>query len=231
MNQQLAVNNLSDAQKLLIFFLCVKKEKKSAVRRSGLKYLSLNEQKLLIKTIREIKGRKAERDLVIVELILNTGLRVSEVVGLTVGDIRNKEKLYIRPETSKFCRGRFIPLNKHIQDVLRHFLKLKLSLLKESINDEGPLFISKKRNSLSKRALQNIVEYWMLKAGLTTTKGGKIVPLYSVHSLRHTFAKRMRERGITLEAIQKLLGHSSLASTGIYAEATFEEMKEAVAVL
>jgi site-specific recombinase XerD len=226
MNQQLAINSL-------IFLLCLKKEQKEkeTIRKSGLKYLSLNEQKLLMKTICEIKGKKAERDLVIVELILNTGLRVSEVVGLTVGDVRNKEKLYVRPEIAKGSKGRFIPLNKHIQDVLRRFMKLKVSSLRESVNDEASLFISRKKNPLFKRSLQNVIEFWMLKAGLTTTRDGRVVPLYSVHSLRHTFAKRMRERGIPLEAIQKLLGHSSLASTGIYAEATYEEMEDAVNVL
>lgn len=196
-----------------------------------MKYLSLNEQKLLLKTVKSFKGKKVERDTVIIELILNTGLRASEVVGLTVGDIRNKEKLFIRPEIAKRSKGRFIPLNKHIQDILRHFMKLKLSLLRESINDESSLFISKKKNSLSKRSLQNVIEFWMLKTGLTTTRDGRIVPLYSVHSLRHTCFKRMRERGVALEVIQKLAGHSSLASTGIYCEATYQEMEEAVAVL
>jgi site-specific recombinase XerD len=235
MNQQLAVNSFTEDEqkKLLIFLLYLKKEqkKKKAVRKSGLKYLSLNEQKLLMKTIRETKGKKAERDLVIVDLILNTGLRVSEAVGLTIADVRNKEKLYVRPEIAKRSKGRFIPLNKHIQDVLRHFMKLKLSLLRESINDESNLFISKKKNPLSKRSLQNVIEFWMLKTGLTTTRDGRIVPLYSVHSLRHTCFKRMRERGIALEVIQKLAGHSSLASTGIYCEATYEEMESAVNIL
>lgn len=227
MQQQLAVNSLMT----LLLLLCLKKEKKTVARKAGLRYLSLTEQKLLMKTIKETKGKKADRDLVIVELILNTGLRASEVIGLIVGDIRNKEKLFLRPEIGKRCKGRFIPLNKHIQDVLRHFMKLKLSLFRESISDDAFLFISKKKNPLSKRALQNVIEYWMLRTGLTTTKNGKVVPLYSVHSLRHSCFKRMRERGIALEVIQKLAGHSSLSSTGVYVEPTDAEIEEAVAAL
>jgi site-specific recombinase XerD len=54
------------------------------------------------------------------------------------------------------------------------------------------------------------------------------VALYGVHSCRHTFAKRLLERGVKLPTVQKLLGHASLASTGIYTEASWEEMVEAV---
>ena len=196
-----------------------------------MKYLSLNEQKQLLRTVKSFKGKRAERDTVIIELILNTGLRASEVIGLTVGDVRNREKLYVKPETAKRNKGRFVPLNKHIQAVMREFLKLKLSIFRESINDEASLFISRKKNPLAKRSLQNCIEHWISKAELTTSNNGKKIPLYSVHSLRHTFAKRMRERGIGLEIIQKLLGHSTLASTGIYAEPTYEEQELAVNVL
>jgi len=55
-----------------------------------------------------------------------------------------------------------------------------------------------------------------------------VVPLYSVHSLRHTFAKRMTSRGVKPQTVQKLLGHASLASTGIYTEASWEELVDAV---
>lgn len=195
-----------------------------------MKYLSEQEAKRLIKTVRERKGYKAARDLMIINLILNTGLRACETVGLTVGDVRNKEKLYVRPETAKRSKARFVPINKFTQGALKSFFRLKLQA-GESINEAAPLFISKKKNLLSKRALQDLIEAWILRSGLTTTKDGKIIPLYSVHSLRHTCFKRMRERGVGLEVIQKIAGHSSLASTGIYTEATYDEMEEAVGCL
>lgn len=195
-----------------------------------MKYLSEQEEKRLLRTVREIKGVKAARDLMLVNLILNTGLRAGEVVGLTVGDVRNKEKLYVRPEIAKRSKERFIPINKFTQGALKYFFRLKLQC-GESINEMAPLFVSKKKNPLSKRALQDLMEAWVMRAGLTTTKDGKVVSLYSVHSLRHTCFKRMRERGVGLEVIQKLAGHSSLASTGIYTEATYEEMEEAVGCL
>lgn len=192
-----------------------------------MKYLTEKEEKALLRTVKEIKGEKAERDRVILELLLGTGLRAAELVGLNVGDLRNKEKLHVRPEIAKRGKERFIPVSADLQRIMKAFFRDKLTR-KESIRDDAPLFVSRNGNRLSKRSLQELVEGWLVRAGLTTTKGGKTVALYSAHSLRHTCFKRMQERGVKLTTIQKIAGHASLASTGIYTEATWEEMVEAV---
>jgi site-specific recombinase XerD len=194
-----------------------------------MKYLTQDEQKTLIKTVRETKG--AERDAVIIETLLNTGLRAGELVSLSVGDVRNKLRLYVQPAMAKRNSGGFIPLNVKIQDTLRTWIKMKLTILHESIEDAAPLFVTRLGAPLTKRALQLIVEKWVTKAGLTTMKGSQIVALYSTHSLRHSFAKRMQERGVPLTTIQKILRHSSLASTGVYTEASDAELDEAAHVL
>jgi site-specific recombinase XerD len=199
-------------------------------RRRKMKYLSLEEQKQLLKTVKETKG--AERDHVIVEILLHTGLRVSELVAVNVGDVRNKSRLYVQPEAMKNGRGRFVPLNVWIQDTLRKWIAHKMSVLHEGIEDTAPLFVTKGGRRLTRQDLtQSVIEKWMLRAGLTTTRAGAIAALYSSHSLRHTCFKRMRERGVSLEVIQKIAGHKSLASTGIYTEASDQEVNEAVHVL
>lgn len=192
-----------------------------------MKYLAVGEEKTLLRTVREIKGKKAERDRIIIETLLNTGLRAAELVGMDVGDLRNKEKLYVRPEIAKGGKGRFIPVSADLQRMLKGFFRDKLQW-KESIRDDAPLFVSRNGGRLSKRSLQELVEYWFIRAGLTTTKKGAVIALYSVHSLRHTCFKRMQERHVELTTIQKIAGHATLASTGIYTEATWEEMVEAV---
>ena len=192
-----------------------------------MKYLTEKEEKALVKTVREIKGRRAERDRVIIELLLGTGLRAAELVGLNVGDLRGKEKLYVRPEIAKGGKGRFVPVSVDLQRLLKGFFRDKLAW-GESIRDEAPLFVSRQSGRLSKIALQKRVQGWVIRAGLTTTLEGRTVALYGVHSCRHTFAKRLLERGVKLPTVQKLLGHASLASTGIYTEASWEEMVEAV---
>ncbi len=189
-----------------------------------MKYLTEKEEKCLLKTVREIKGKKAERDAVIIDFMLATGVRAAELVGLNVGDVRGKEKLHIRAEIAKRGKERFVPISADAQRLMKRFVSGKLSR-KESIRDDSPLFISRSGGRLAKRSLQELVEGWMIRAGLIASTGDA---LYSAHSLRHTCFKRMQERGVALTTIQKIAGHASLASTGIYTEATWEEMQEAV---
>ncbi len=189
-----------------------------------MKYLTETEEKTVLKTVREIKGTKAERDAVIIDFLLSTGLRAAELVGLNVGDVRGKEKLHVRAAIAKRGKERFIPVCVDAQRLMKRFISGKLTR-KESIRDDAPLFISRTGGRLSKRSLQELVEGWMIRAGLTASTGEA---LYSVHSIRHTCFKRMQERGVALTTIQKIAGHASLASTGIYTEATWEEMTEAV---
>jgi len=173
-----------------------------------------------------------ERDRVIIEMLLNTGLRASELCAVNVGDVRSKFRIYIQPEAMKNGRGRFVPLNVRIQDILRRWIAHKMSVLHEPIGDSVPLFLTKGGRRLTRQDLtQSIIEKWIVRSGLTTTRNGEIVALYSSHSLRHTCFKRMRERGVSLEVIQKIAGHKSLASTGIYTEASDQEVDEAVHVL
>lgn len=189
-----------------------------------MKYLTENEERKLLKMVGSIKGKKAERDAVIIGFLLDTGLRAMELVGLNVGDVRNKEKLHVRCEIAKRGKERFIPICSDAQRMIKRFISQKLKQ-KESIRDDAPLFLSRTGDRLSKRSLQELVEGWMILSGLIASTGGA---LYSTHSLRHTCFKRMQERGILMTTIQKLAGHSSLASTGIYTEATWEELTEAV---
>lgn len=189
-----------------------------------MKYLTEKEEKTLLKTVREIKGWKAERDAVIIDFLLSTGLRAAELVGLNVGDVRNKEKLHVRAEIAKRGKERFVPICADAQRLMKRFISAKLAH-KESIRDDAPLFVSRNSGRMVKRSLQLLVKGWMIRAELTASTGQA---LYSAHSLRHTCFKRMQERNVALTTIQKIAGHASLASTGIYTEATWEEMVEAM---
>lgn len=200
-----------------------------------MKYLTLDEQKQLTKTVWGAKH--AERDATIIELFLNSGLRVSEMAGLLVGDVRNKQRLFVRPEIAKRRQrstpegkprpnSRFVPLHVKAQDLIHTWIRMKLER-RESIEDSAPLFVSRLGEPLTKRALQGMVEKWMVKAGLVSGTGEA---LFSVHSLRHTFAIQFLERNgqstKALRSLQKILGHASLSSTGVYLEATDKEMAE-----
>lgn len=189
-----------------------------------MKYLSREEQKQLL---RELSRRKdAPRDFMIINLILNTGLRLGECSSLKMSDTfdhylnRVKPYLTVRRECSKTKKAREIPLNSRIYKRLSQFIRYK-KRRGESLDPGDPLFLSRKKNPISRRALESVVSKWLREAKIGKNK-------YSVHSLRHSFAMRLRESGITLERIRRLLGHNSISSTVIYIEPSREDLIEAV---
>lgn len=194
-----------------------------------MKYLIEHEQKQLLKALRDSKT--STRDLTIIDLCLHTGLRIQELRLLKVGDIFNgmviRDHLLVRAETAKRFKEREIFLNTHITKQLKSFILYKRTR-GESLDPHASLFVSKKAGRVGQRTLQDMVEKWFMKAGLIDAQGKA---KYTFHSLRHTFAQNLRRRGISLERIQKLLGHSSLQATGIYLEPSKEDLIEAVEIL
>ncbi len=191
-----------------------------------MKYLLENEQRQLLKALRDSKS--SLRDLAIVELVLHTGLRIQELRLLNVSDLFDgttiRSHLTIRAETAKRCKSREVFLNRHIVQVLKGFIRYKRSV-EESVDPQAPLFVSKKSNRMGQRTLQDMIEKWFIKTRLTDANGDS---KYTFHSLRHTFSMNLRRRGVSLERIQKLLGHASLQATGIYLEPSREDLIEAV---
>lgn len=191
-----------------------------------MKYLLEHEQRQLLKILRDSK--RARRDYMIIDLILHTGLRLQELRLLNLGDVYDgmtiRSHLVVRPETAKRCKEREIFLNSHIRKHLRIFTTWKRSR-GESMEPTSALFISKKSGRVAQRTVQEMITKWYCQAGLLTASGKA---KYTVHSLRHTFSMNLRRRGVSLERIQKLLGHTSLQATGIYLEPSREDLMEAI---
>lgn len=194
-----------------------------------MKYLMEHEQKYLLKILRDSKS--AMRDKTIIELVFNTGLRIQELRLLNVGDIWNgctiRDHLVVRAETAKRCKTREIYINSHIRKVLKGFILWKRTK-GETLDLEAALFISKKFNRVGQRTIQDMIEKWFILSGFIDAKGKS---QYTFHSLRHSFAMNLRQRSVSLERIQKLLGHASLQATGVYLEPSREELAETVELL
>jgi site-specific recombinase XerD len=187
---------------------------------NNLKWLPEKDEKKILATVRKVSTFKARRDFTICILGFMTGMRLSEIYGLNVGDVKETDRLYVRPETAKRKKGRLVPLNDKARAAVTSWLKMKEEK-GERLEDSAPLFISRKFKRLSRRSLQEMFEFWCKASGLSNRR-------YTVHSMRHSFAKRLVQNGVHLSVIQKLLGHASLASTGVYIEPGYEEMEEAV---
>ena len=183
------------------------------------KYLTLEDSKKLLDVTMQDDNRNKERDFAIITLFLNCGMRLSELVGINIKDIHFDDcKMTV---IGKGNKERTIYLNKACVNAIEQYLNVRP---KEGIdyNSKDALFLSERRERISRRTVQYIVEKELKKAGLDTTK-------YSTHKLRHTAATLMYQYGeVDIRALQELLGHASISTTEIYTHVANEQVRNAV---
>lgn len=188
------------------------------------KYLSLDDSKKLLNVTANENDENKERDFAIITIFLNCGLRLSELISINVKDIDFSEnKLNV---IGKGNKERTIYLNKACIDAIKDYLSVRPTegLKNDSKSSNKALFLSKRRERISNRTVQYIVEKELRKAGLDTSK-------YSVHKLRHTAATLMYQYGnVDIRALQELLGHESISTTEIYTHVSNEQVRNAVEV-
>jgi integrase/recombinase XerC len=175
------------------------------------------EQKQLLKTLASTKGRRAFRDRVIYIVLLNTGLRVQELVNLDIADINLAEKRLTITAKGNQEATRF--LNARVRRILEQYLKYR----KKLATDSPALFLSSHKQRLSVRQVQRSFEQWVRAAGINKR--------LSIHSLRHTFASTLYEKSNNLLAVQQALGHRSITSTMIYTHLNPEQLIDSLEAL
>jgi integrase/recombinase XerC len=159
------------------------------------------------------------RDAAIIELLLQTGIRLSELSRLTLQDIELPARIQRNPGTvgvlhvraGKGRRDRYVALNYKASRALKAYLKIR-----PGIEGDG-LFVSKFRKPLGPRAFQNIVKKYLDEAGIEDA---------SVHTLRHTFATHHVAKGTSLRTVQEALGHQDLKATSAYVSLAREVMNK-----
>lgn len=186
------------------------------------KYLTLEDSQKLLTTISEDEDNKnKERDYAIITLFLNCGMRLSELVGINISDIKFDDcRLTV---IGKGNKERTIYLNKACMDAIDSYLKVRPhDAKKDSKNSDKALFLSSYKQRISKRTVENVVSKELQKSGLDTSK-------YSTHKLRHTAATLMYKYGqVDIRALQELLGHQSISTTEIYTHVDNEQVRNAV---
>ena len=183
------------------------------------KYLTLEDSKKLLDVTMQDDNRNKERDFAIITLFLNCGMRLSELVGINIKDIHFDDcKMTV---IGKGNKERTIYLNKACINAIKQYLDVRP---KEGIdyNSKDALFLSERRERISRRTVQYIVEKELKNAGLDTSK-------YSTHKLRHTAATLMYQYGeVDIRALQELLGHASISTTEIYTHVANQQVRDAV---
>lgn len=180
------------------------------------KYLTLEQSKILCNIYNENNSNFYLRNNTIIFMFLNTGLRLSELINLNIGDINFDEK-YLRI-IGKGNKERIVFINEATKEKLLKYLKTET---KESINLTRPLFLNNRNNRIGKSGITNIIKKAYKLAGLNDNK-------YTIHTLRHTAAVIMYNyvKGDIL-LIKNFLGHESLESTQIYTHLFNEKIKNA----
>jgi integrase/recombinase XerD len=155
------------------------------------------------------------RDRAILETLYATGMRVSELAGLKLGDI-NLEVGYVRC-FGKGGRERIIPLGSHAVEALRAYIRGLRQVLAESAGRVDAVFLSRTGLPLDRTNLWRLVTRYAAAAGIQQT--------VSPHTLRHCFATHLLEGGADLRVVQELLGHADVATTQIYTHVDGSRLK------
>lgn len=156
-----------------------------------------------------------KRDKAMMELLYATGIRVSELVGIDLEDVKFTERL-IRIK-GKGKKERLVPFGRMAEESLRSYLRVRPLINKGQV-EEAPLFLNYRGRKLSPRSVERTVDKYIRRSAVRR----KISP----HSLRHSFASHLLSRGADLRVIQELLGHESLATTQKYTHLDLKHLLE-----
>lgn len=176
------------------------------------KYLTLEQSIALLKLV---DGEYKERDYCILTLFLNCGMRLSELVGISMNDIMENNMLRI---FGKGRKERIVYLNEACNHALQEYLKVR----PQNAEDKNALFISKRNKHISKEMVQFMVYKYIDKIGLGEQG-------YSVHKLRHTAATLMYQHGnVDIRVLKDVLGHEHLDTTEIYTHLSSKQVQNAI---
>jgi site-specific recombinase XerD len=162
----------------------------------------------------------AVRNAVLVELLLGSGLRVSELCGLRVGDVYLRNgRADVLVRRGKGGKSRMIAISERLALYLRTYLAWR-ERGGETLDRERPFFRSERGRSLTRSAVHRIWKLALLRAGLPTSWG--------VHATRHSFAVEVYRKTRDIRLTQRLLGHANVATTVTYASLLDEDIRRGV---
>jgi len=155
------------------------------------------------------------RDKAMFELLYATGLRVSELVTLTVNAVN--WQVGCLTATGKGRKERIVPIGKTAIAILRRYMEESRPLLLKGKKTDV-LFVNRRGGGLTRQALWKTIRKYALLAGIQK----KVHP----HTFRHSFATHLLEGGADLRAVQVMLGHADISTTQVYTHVTRERLRE-----
>ena len=195
------------------------------------KYLTLEQS---LELLVNIDTPDPKRDYCIIVFFLNCGLRLSELVGINIGDIRKTHdidgnEIHTMKVLGKGSKERIIYLNDACVNAYNDYISPEITDT-ETRREKGmrdmsaatdALFLSRRKTRISNRRVQQIVEDCLKKSGLDNMG-------LSVHKLRHTAATLMYQNGVDVRVLKDVLGHENLNTTQIYTHVSNSQMENAM---
>jgi site-specific recombinase XerD len=148
------------------------------------------------------------RDHAILEIFYSTGMRISEVAGMNISDVDFISGII--KVRGKGKKERIVPVGEQAMAVLRRYLDSRKKTTEA-------VFLNKNGSRITARGMRDIVKKYMIGSGAGAGN--------SPHTLRHSYATHLLDRGADLRTVQELLGHANLGTTQIYTHLTTEKLK------
>lgn len=158
-------------------------------------------------------GPLVDRDRAILELLYSSGLRLSELTDLDVGDVDAGDAT-VRV-TGKGNKDRIVPVGRKALEAMSRWSASRAQLANV---DEPALFVSNRGTRLSPRSVQARVDHWARRQGIDV----KVYP----HLFRHSFATHLLESSHDLRGVQELLGHANISTTQVYTHLDFQHLAQ-----
>ena len=159
------------------------------------------------------EGYEGVRDKLLVTLFYETGIRLSELIGLNVNDLQSGGQIKVLGKRNK---ERILPITKSSVTLIEESISLRVAEVSE-LDKDAPLLLDEKGKRLSPKFVYGKVNYYLGKVSTVQKK--------SPHILRHTFATHLLNNGAHLNTVKELLGHSNLSATQIYTHNSIEQLK------
>ena len=177
------------------------------------RYFEYNELEELFK-VPDTNTSLGQRDLLLLEMLYATGVRVGELVNIKVKDIdMGRRNIIILGKGNK---ERFVTYGEYCEDILKQYLSDGYILLNKTGSDY--LFLNNNGGNLTERGVRYILDELIKKTSINK----KISP----HMIRHSFATHLLNEGCDLLTVQKLLGHESIKATQVYTHVTTDRLRE-----
>ena len=186
------------------------------------KHLTVEQANQLLAECSDIKDWADSRDYCMITFFLNCGVRLSELVGMSVNDYittkdpKTGESYAFLKVIGKGNKERIIYLNNACVSAYEAYMKLR-----PKVQGEKALFLSKRYKRISNRRVEQIIEEKLMRSGLSGYG-------FSVHKLRHTAATLMYQNGVDVRVLKEVLGHENLNTTQIYTHVSDNQIKQAM---